>query len=214
MDKNQLVYSLQSARWRSVAGQKPPLLAPWEKGLSEALACLGTLDADDLEAAVRAAFEKYLQFDGTPHKKITVPPSFQRPLGAAAHQAPAGRDRPHRRADRRPLCGRRRELDGARPTRCAPSFARTSAKRRITTTSSAASAAASIPRRRSRASSSAAAPAITSAAISGSPAASACRASPCAPTRSVFSSRPPSRPSATAPPTSATAHCIRTLSCA
>ena len=69
MDKNQLVYSLQSARWRSVLGQKPPLLAPWEKGLSEALACPGTLDADDLEAAVRAAFEKYLQFDGTPHKK-------------------------------------------------------------------------------------------------------------------------------------------------
>lgn len=68
MDKNQLVYSLQSARWRSVLGQKPPLLAPWEKGLSEALACPGTLDADDLEAAVRAAFEKYLQFDGTPHK--------------------------------------------------------------------------------------------------------------------------------------------------
>ena len=35
MDKNQLVYSLQSARWRSVLGQKPPLLAPWEKGLSD-----------------------------------------------------------------------------------------------------------------------------------------------------------------------------------
>ena len=69
MDKNQLVYSLQSARWRSVLGQKPPLLAPWEKGLSAALACPGTLDTDDLEAAVRAAFEKYLQFDGTPHKK-------------------------------------------------------------------------------------------------------------------------------------------------
>ena len=30
--------------WRSVLGQKPPLLAPWEKGLSEALACPGTLD--------------------------------------------------------------------------------------------------------------------------------------------------------------------------
>ena len=69
MDKNQLVYSLQSVRWRSVLGQKPPLLAPWEKGLSAALACPGTLDADELEAAVRAAFEKYLQFDGTPHKK-------------------------------------------------------------------------------------------------------------------------------------------------
>lgn len=72
MDKNQLVYSLQSARWRSVLGQKLPLLAPWEKGLSEALACPGTLDADDLEAAVRAAFEKYLQFDGTPHKKSSL----------------------------------------------------------------------------------------------------------------------------------------------
>lgn len=31
MDKNQLVYSLQSARWRSVLGQKPPLLAPRER---------------------------------------------------------------------------------------------------------------------------------------------------------------------------------------
>ena len=49
--------------------QKPPLLAPWEKGLSAALACPGTLSAAELEAAVRAAFQKYLQFDGTVHKK-------------------------------------------------------------------------------------------------------------------------------------------------
>ena len=69
MDKNQLVYSLQSARWRSVLGQKPPLLAPWEKGLSAALACSGALGADEIEAAVRAAFQKYLHFDGVVRKK-------------------------------------------------------------------------------------------------------------------------------------------------
>ena len=69
MEKNQLVYSLQSARWKTVLSQKPPLLAPWEKGLSAALACPGTLSASELEAAVRAAFQKYLQFDGTVHKK-------------------------------------------------------------------------------------------------------------------------------------------------
>lgn len=69
MDKNQLVYSLQSERWKKVLSQKPPLLAPWEKGLGEALACQGTMSGEELEAAVLAAFEKYLQFDGTVHKK-------------------------------------------------------------------------------------------------------------------------------------------------
>lgn len=69
MEKNQLVYSLQSARWKTVLSQKPPLLAPWEKGLSAALACPGTLSAAELEADVRVAFPKYLQFDGTVHKK-------------------------------------------------------------------------------------------------------------------------------------------------
>lgn len=69
MDKNQLVYSLQSERWKKVLSQKPSLLAPWEKGLGEALACPGTMSGEELEAAVLAAFEKYLQFDGTVHKK-------------------------------------------------------------------------------------------------------------------------------------------------
>lgn len=39
MAKNQLVYAVQSARWKSVLGQKPPVLTPWEKSLSAALAC-------------------------------------------------------------------------------------------------------------------------------------------------------------------------------
>ena len=114
MEKNQLVYSLQSARWKTVLSQKPPLLAPWEKGLSAALACPGTLSAAELEAAVRAAFQKYLQFDGTVHKKEAVSPSLQRQMGAAAHQALADRDRPHGRSDHRPLRYAGRKRHGAK----------------------------------------------------------------------------------------------------
>ena len=69
MAKNQLVYALQSARWKAVLGQKPPVLAPWEKGLSAALSCPGTLSGEELTEAVRTAFRKYLRFDGTVHAK-------------------------------------------------------------------------------------------------------------------------------------------------
>lgn len=69
MAKNQLVYALQSARWKAVLGQKPPVLAPWEKGLSAALSCPGTLSGEALTEAVRTAFRKYLRFDGTAHAK-------------------------------------------------------------------------------------------------------------------------------------------------
>lgn len=69
MAKNQLVYALQSARWKAVLRQKPPVLAPWEKGLSAALSCPGTLSGEALTDAIREAFRKYLRFDGTAHKK-------------------------------------------------------------------------------------------------------------------------------------------------
>ena len=69
MEKNQLVYALQSKRWKNVLGQKPPILAPWEKGLAEDLACSGDLSGEELERTVLAAFRRYLQFDGTVHKK-------------------------------------------------------------------------------------------------------------------------------------------------
>ena len=69
MAKNQLVYAVQSARWKSVLGQKPPVLTPWEKGLSAALACPGTLSGEELADAIREAFRKYLHFDGDAHAK-------------------------------------------------------------------------------------------------------------------------------------------------
>ena len=65
MAKNQLVYTMQAARWRSVLGQRPPVMTPYEKRLSDALACSGALDADALAAAVRDAFARFYLFDGT-----------------------------------------------------------------------------------------------------------------------------------------------------
>lgn len=38
MEKNQLVYAIQSARWKTVLGQRLPVLTPWEKDCREALA--------------------------------------------------------------------------------------------------------------------------------------------------------------------------------
>ena len=65
MAKNQLVYTMQAARWRSVLGQRPPVMTPYEKRLSDALACSGALDADARAAAVRDAFARFYLFDGT-----------------------------------------------------------------------------------------------------------------------------------------------------
>ena len=65
MAKNQLVYTMQAARWRGVLGQRPPVMTPYEKKLSAALACSGALDAGALEATVRAAFARAFLFDGT-----------------------------------------------------------------------------------------------------------------------------------------------------
>ena len=72
MEKNPLVYTLQSARWKTVLGQRPPVLPPWEKGFSEALSLSGDLEGDAVEQAILAAFQKYLQFDGTVRRKVPL----------------------------------------------------------------------------------------------------------------------------------------------
>ena len=72
MEKNQLVYAMQSARWKAVLSQHGPVLAPWEKGLSQALALSGDLDGGAVETAILEAFRKYLQFDGTVRKKVPL----------------------------------------------------------------------------------------------------------------------------------------------
>ena len=51
--KNQLVYTMQSARWKSVLGKRAPVMTSYERKLSDALLCSGELDAEELAAAVR-----------------------------------------------------------------------------------------------------------------------------------------------------------------
>ncbi len=69
MSKNQLVYTLQTARWKEVLGQHGPVMAPWERGLHQALHCSGAWDARQLETEIRAILRKYLHFDGEVHEK-------------------------------------------------------------------------------------------------------------------------------------------------
>ena len=64
MAKNQLVYTMQAARWRGVLGQRPPVMTPYEARLAQALACGGELDAAALAAAVRDIFARFYLFDG------------------------------------------------------------------------------------------------------------------------------------------------------
>ena len=65
MAKNQLVYTLQTARWAEVLGRKPPLLSPYERRLHESLRCGAELDADALAAAVRSALAASGLFNGS-----------------------------------------------------------------------------------------------------------------------------------------------------
>ena len=64
MAKNQLVYSMQAARWQEVLGRRGRLLTPREQGLYRALACPGSLDAGQMEEAIRQMARRYLGFTG------------------------------------------------------------------------------------------------------------------------------------------------------
>lgn len=72
MAKNQLVYTLQAARWRQVLGRRPPVMTLYEAGLSRALDCSGISDGESVAAAVRAAFAKAGLFNGTPKAHLPL----------------------------------------------------------------------------------------------------------------------------------------------
>ena len=71
MARNQLVYSMQAARWKSVLGKPTRLVTPWDKGLYRALCC-GDVSGEELEQALRACFRKYLGFDGKVRTKAEL----------------------------------------------------------------------------------------------------------------------------------------------
>ena len=52
MARNQLVYSMQAARWKNVLGKPTRLVTPWDKGLYRALCC-GDVSGEELEQALR-----------------------------------------------------------------------------------------------------------------------------------------------------------------
>ena len=69
MAKNQLVYSMQAARWRRVQGKSGPVLTPYESQLADALAPKTPPKPDELKAAVLALYAKFALFDGKIRQK-------------------------------------------------------------------------------------------------------------------------------------------------
>ncbi len=63
MAKNQLSYTMQTARWKAVLGKKPPFMTPYEKELASALAP-GSLKQEELFQAVMDVFARFHLFNG------------------------------------------------------------------------------------------------------------------------------------------------------
>ena len=69
MARNQLVYTLQADRWRTVQGRRPPVMTPYESALAQALAPDTPPRPEQLKAALLAVFAKAALFDGKVHPK-------------------------------------------------------------------------------------------------------------------------------------------------
>lgn len=145
MARNQLVYSMQAARWKNVLGKPDRLVTPWDKGLYRALCC-GDVSGEELEQALRACFRKYLGFDGKVRTKAELRLHFdnRRWIAFMTKMAPTELVRttiwP---SDGRPMPGRR-GLSGRR-TPCGPCCAPTSGRRRTGRISSGASGGVCTP---------------------------------------------------------------------
>lgn len=63
MSKNQLSYTMQSARWKAVLDRRPPVMTPYEKRLAGALA-LGPLEAEAVCPAILDVLARFRLFDG------------------------------------------------------------------------------------------------------------------------------------------------------
>ena len=72
MAKNQLVYTMQAARWRRVLGRTDPVMTPYESGLAAALAPEHVPEPDQLKAEILSIYAKFNLFDGTVHQKAAL----------------------------------------------------------------------------------------------------------------------------------------------
>lgn len=64
MAKNQLVYTMQAARWNHVLSRKQSMLTPREKSLYAALTPEQVPPKERLESEILAMYKRFLLFDG------------------------------------------------------------------------------------------------------------------------------------------------------
>lgn len=64
MAKNQLSYTMQTARWRRVLGRRAPVMTPYERRLSEALEPRTIPAPDELRKEILDLFRTFALFDG------------------------------------------------------------------------------------------------------------------------------------------------------
>ena len=72
MAKNQLVYTMQAARWRRVLGRSDPVMTPYESGLAAALSPEKAPAAEQLKAEILSIYAKFNLFDGTVHQRAAL----------------------------------------------------------------------------------------------------------------------------------------------
>ena len=72
MAKNQLVYTMQAARWRSVLGRNLPVMTPYESGLFHALAVQTAPTPDQLKSSILALYNTFNLFDGQIRQKAAL----------------------------------------------------------------------------------------------------------------------------------------------
>ena len=69
MAKNQLVYTMQAARWRKVLGRNAPVMTPYESALCEALLPGTPPKPEELKTTLLALYARFALFDGQIHAK-------------------------------------------------------------------------------------------------------------------------------------------------
>ena len=69
MAKNQLVYTMQAARWRKVLGRTAPVMTPYESSLAAALEPEAVPEPAQLKNDLLALFAKFALFDGEVRQK-------------------------------------------------------------------------------------------------------------------------------------------------
>ena len=207
--KNQLVYTMQSVRWKSVLGKRAPVMTPYERKLSDALLCGGELNAEELAAAILRAFSQAGLFDGTARSKAPLRLHFDGKWALAMTKF-LPTELVHTDVLTLGQAGARRRTEAGLPPGKAPA---TKTPRRTGFILKAALAAPSTRRSSWRRRSRRSAPGTIWAAICGLQRESRTRSTPAAARPAVWPMKRPCNPSETGMPTPGTAAFIKTPFC-